>query len=608
MLQPLRHALALAATVAISLPGALRAQEPEEGAETFFEDLEVRVVNVDVLVTDRDGEPIFDLTRDDFRLFEDGKEVPVAYFSAPRRIARPVPSAEGDPVASAPAGGAGVMVESARPTSWIVYLDQTRLSYNERNRALRSIRDFLFENASQRDRFGVIQFTGSRLDHETGITADRDRIGYVLDDLMSLPGTPDAERQERSSILRDINRIQRTRLPPGFGGGATEELADQFGVSPDQVEAELNQGKAAEVRNIGQRIQLLGLQEGQRDEASLRAFSQALVTLGGLADRKVIFRVGGGLSAGQTDALTETLRKKVEDIEVLRRIFFQIERDLRSDDRSESTTRLVSEISRRSNAAGVTVITVDTSGVGGLGLDASMEGSGGRQASTVHARATDALADSLKVLATQTGGSYVRVSGNLDDQLELAGSRVLATYSLGYEPPGGAEDTEYHEIEVKVTRPGARVSHRHGRQDFAAREQAQVDSLSAVLEDDPANPLGIEIETVETKPGPKSGERVVSLKVAIPLGEVTLLPDGAVHRGVVVAHAATRDNDGTVRLLEGREYPIQIPNQQLVGLAGTLAWFPLDVLVRDDDRELSVTVSDLLSSKSSSRKLALGGE
>jgi len=611
MLHPLRPAFALAAAVAILPSGALRAQEPEVGTETFFEDLEVRVVNVDVLVTDRGGQPIFDLTRDEFRLFEDGEEVPVAYFAAPRRVQRvATPAVEGAESPEAEAGADDVVVEAARPTNWVVYLDQTRLSFNERNRALRSIRDFLFENADPRDRFGVIQFTGSRVDHETGITADRERIGYVLDDLIGLPGTPDAERQERAAILRDINRIERRRLPPGVSGEGIQDLADQYGTDPENVEVELNQANAAEVRNIGQRIRLLGLQEAQRDDASLRAFSQALVTLGGLPDRKVIFRVGGGLAAGRTDVLTETLRRKVEDIAVLRRIFFQIERDLRSfEDQSDNTTRLLAEISRRSNAAGVTVITVDTSGVGGIGLDASMEGSvGGSQASTVFARATDDLADSLKVLATQTGGSYVKVSGNLDDQLELAGSRVLATYSLGYEPPGGVEDTEYHEITVKVTRPGARVSHRHGRQDFAARERAQVDALSAVLEDDPSNPLGIELETVETKPGPKSGELVVVLKVAIPLGQVTLLPDGAVHRGVVVAHAATRDNDGTVRLLEGREYPIQIPNQQLIGLADTLAWFPLDVLVRDDDRELSVTVSDLLSSKSSSRKLVLGGE
>ncbi len=202
----------------------------------------------------------------------------------------------------------------------------------------------------------------------------------------------------------------------------------------------------------------------------------------------------------------------------------------------------------------------------------------------------------------------MRTGGDLTDRLHDAGNRVLATYSLGYVPPGQRQDGEFHKLEVEVQRPGLSVSHRHGRQDFSLREQAQVTALSALLEENPNNPLEMSVETVGSKSGPKLKQRVLSLRVAIPLGALTLVPEGVVHRGFVVAHAATRDSGGTVRLLEGREYPIQIANDQLAGLTETLAWFPLDVLVGEDDTDLSVTVFDLMSSMSSSQKVVVAGE
>src|SRR5687768_2383715 len=65
----------------------------------FTEEIEVRVIDVDVAVTDRQGNPLTNLTRDDFELYEDGKRVDIAYFSriADGRIAdMPAPPPVGD--------------------------------------------------------------------------------------------------------------------------------------------------------------------------------------------------------------------------------------------------------------------------------------------------------------------------------------------------------------------------------------------------------------------------------------------------------------------------------------------------------------------------------
>ncbi len=59
----------LPAAAALGVP-ALSAQQP---ISEFLDTIEVRVVNVDVVVLDRDGRSLPGLTREDFELLEDGK-------------------------------------------------------------------------------------------------------------------------------------------------------------------------------------------------------------------------------------------------------------------------------------------------------------------------------------------------------------------------------------------------------------------------------------------------------------------------------------------------------------------------------------------------------
>src|SRR5688572_28844226 len=71
---------------------------PSAMSQLITEQIDVRVVNVDVVVTDRQGHRLPGLTRDDFQLFEDGKPVEIAYFSryADGRMELDRPSATDD--------------------------------------------------------------------------------------------------------------------------------------------------------------------------------------------------------------------------------------------------------------------------------------------------------------------------------------------------------------------------------------------------------------------------------------------------------------------------------------------------------------------------------
>src|SRR5689334_8108116 len=54
----------------------------QDSGQTFFESIDVNVVNVEVYVTDRDGKRVQGLTRDDFQVLEDGKPVEITNFYA----------------------------------------------------------------------------------------------------------------------------------------------------------------------------------------------------------------------------------------------------------------------------------------------------------------------------------------------------------------------------------------------------------------------------------------------------------------------------------------------------------------------------------------------
>lgn len=54
---------------------------PQQTAPSFREEVEVRVMDLDVVVTDKAGRPVSDLKREDFMVRLGGKVVPIDYFA-----------------------------------------------------------------------------------------------------------------------------------------------------------------------------------------------------------------------------------------------------------------------------------------------------------------------------------------------------------------------------------------------------------------------------------------------------------------------------------------------------------------------------------------------
>lgn len=166
---------------------------PPDSGESFGESIEVNVVSLDVVVRDGAGQLVPGLTREDFRLFVDGRQVEITNFYA---------SAGGPPPASepAPAGGGQTSAPEARreSLSLVVFLDNVNMRPFDRNRLLKQLRAFLQESLQPGDQVLVVTHDpGLHVRH--GFREGLDTLGPVLDRM---------EKESAVGLNRSIERRQ----------------------------------------------------------------------------------------------------------------------------------------------------------------------------------------------------------------------------------------------------------------------------------------------------------------------------------------------------------------------------------------------------------------
>jgi len=135
------------------LPGVLTSSpQTETGQDDFiFADaVDVEVVEVNVQVTDKQGNPVTGLTREDFEVFEDGDPVRISNFrivEVPKKdtvvrrpLLAPPPKPNDIPKVDAPIPAPA---PEAKPVNLVLYVDNANIRTNHRKRVLRELRQFV---------------------------------------------------------------------------------------------------------------------------------------------------------------------------------------------------------------------------------------------------------------------------------------------------------------------------------------------------------------------------------------------------------------------------------------------------------------------------------
>ncbi|MEJ2086102.1 MAG: VWA domain-containing protein, partial [Acidobacteriota bacterium] len=175
----------LATCLIVAVSGSASGQsDPAALPGVFSEVLDVRVVNLEVVVTDKDGVPVRGLGPSAFRLKIDGEEVPIEYFSEIRSGVTAPRKDGGDEIAVAdlPALAPGEPVE----TSYLVFIDEFFAFERDRDIVVQSLIEQL-PRLGPSDRMAIVAFNGKDLEMLTTWSQSVPTLERVLEDAMERP-------------------------------------------------------------------------------------------------------------------------------------------------------------------------------------------------------------------------------------------------------------------------------------------------------------------------------------------------------------------------------------------------------------------------------------
>jgi len=499
-----RPPLGLALVALATATFAQDAPRPSKVVET----VRVDVVNVDVVVLDKDGNPVGDLTRDDFEIREDGRRVELSNFAR----------FDGAPSAAPAAPGEAPLPVPLDPESdphrlrLVVVFDNFFTSVPGRLRALNRLEPFLDE-----------VLAGNA---EVMIVSAGRRMGVAL----PFTSNPDDVRQ----VAR---RVAQATTETAAREGQSTELARQF-------EDALAEGR--ETDGLELQAEAFGLEEFGEVRALLEMLGNVVDALAGLEGRKAIVFVSDGFPVrpGDSPLFRNTVQSR-----------YDVYGDLADLTRRANGNRVVFHALRPSGLQ-APVVGVESSALPGS--------RGGRDAAYDRAR-IDRTANErsgLVDLATATGGRVLFEGNRIEAFLDEVASDLRTYYSLGYRRDVAADRTRYRKIDVRVNRKGVRVLTRKG--DFSkSSDQAVEDRIrSAVLLGRASDPIGLTIITDKAVPLPDGRFRVPVL-VPVPLDRIALLPRGNELAGGFRLRVGTLSSKGQMDPIRDFGYDVVVPASRM---------------------------------------------
>ena len=363
----------------------------------------IRLVQTNVLVHDKNGQPVSDLTAGDIKIFEDGKEQKIEVFSV-EKSRTPNPAALAAP--------APVNVFTNRPVEarvsggvTVILFDRLNTEYTDQAAARDQIVKYLVK-AQPTDRIALY-------------VLESDTV-TVLHDFTS----------DTSRLIRILNSYKGTISTQLAGSDAT---VPDFIRTGDAVEDARTQEFLEHITQVVSTEYLI-----RRAEATSAALEAIGNHLSGISGRKNLVWVSGGFPLIIDEGL---FGLKVMNKEV------------------ERATRAI-------NSANVAVYPVDARGLMGAFANpaaASAPYSGKTPPAVFTTMATThPNQDSMRTIAEDTGGRVYLNTNAIGEAVGRAIDDAKVSYVLGYYSTHSETDNKFRRLEVKVNRGGVDVRYRKG--------------------------------------------------------------------------------------------------------------------------------------------------
>lgn len=469
---------------------AVPQDRPPEQAGIFGEIIEVRLINLEAVVTDKEGQRVTGLSPNDFRLLVDGEEIPIEYFSEVRSgVAM---ESTGIPLGMELAPGTAVGEPVG--TSYLIFIDDFFTINRDRNLVL----DQMIEHVGSlgpEDRVAVVAFDGRDLEMLSSWSSSVPQVQAIL-------------RQARERPSKGLQRLtERSRFDDANQIATVSEL-----LRYDDRQVSLDAYLTPEERFYANMLAGQVERAVQAASATLRSFAQP-------PGRKVMLLAMGSWPFLPADFVVSDIRRPL------------------FEQRVAGGGELFRPLTETANRLGYTLYPVDVPGFDRSQGDITANLQGGQNGRIPY---NTALTDprtgvgrqsafvreqeahyTMQFLAEETGGQAFLNSQRLE-AFDAARTDTRSYYWLGFTPQWKGDDS-YHDIRIELVDPSLEIRSRSGFLDLSRVQETTMVVESALLFGGPASE---ELLTLRFGRPKKEGFRkmMVPLTVEVPFDKVTFLP------------------------------------------------------------------------------------
>ncbi len=524
-------------------------QEPPQELEpisNFVETINVNIVNVDVVVTDKKGNPIEDLTRDDFEVFDNGRLQPISNFYEVkgRKIIdhRPDGTLE---VEEIPEDALPDEVPERLKRRYVFFVDNLSLAPFNRHAVFAETKKFVDENLLPGD-LGMI------------VTFNRDikvRVPFTNDHAF-LKQTFDTITEENSFGMQNLSerRTAESRIRDSVSYDDAMGVARTYAYS---VEHDLR--------------------------TAVSAMKGLMTQLAGVEGRKIMVITSEGLP-----------------IQPGRELFYYV--DEISQEKGWRTTSstfmesahfdsklVIDSLGQAANANGITLYLLHAGGLSAASVGASAESSSPIPP-IVSTAALSNSTESMHLLAYMTGGVATVGTNNFEGAFDRLENDLNAYYSLGYR--AGAERVDrQRRIEVRAKNKDYRVRARRSLVEKSIYTELSDRVVANLFYDNDDNDLGIAMKT--GLPRAVDGNNfLLPVELRIPMDRLAFIPTGEVARGGFAVFFVVADDKGDMSDVQRMDQSIVIDREELKTIPGKYYTYSADLLMREGRNTISVAILD----------------
>lgn len=549
----MKRTLAIVAVAALALPVLAqnnRNQEPE--LPKLVENIDIRVINVDVVVTDKRGNPVPNLTQEDFEIYENNVQKTISnFYEVQGNQAKNVVGEAPAPPAPASATQKPVSTPESMKRRIIFYVDNLSLSPFNRNRVFQQMKEFVKTVMRPGDEAMIATYNRS-MKVRVPFTRDTAQIISILDSLQRESGMGIANRSERRSA--------EDRIRDASSYNDAIATARSYASS---IEHDLRQGVA-----------------------SLNAL---MTTLAGVEGKKVLVLTSEGFPMQPGREMFYFID------DVGREKGWQNVGSTMLEGMTFDGSQLIQSVAKTANANGITMYTVHAAGLTG-GMEMSAENNQPVSALVSNAAITNTT-ESMQLMADMTGGVASVQTNNFTAAFDRIQKDLESYYSLGYRAGTERVDRQRY-LRVKVKNRDYRVRNRQTFVEKSMYAEMNDRVIANLLYRGKDNDLGV-LTRIDTPRPTDDGYYRVPIDVLIPMQSLTLLPQGEVEFvGGFDVYVVVANKDNDMSDVARKSHQIRVSVDDYKKLSGKFYTYTLELLMEKGLNKISVGVVDQISNTS----------